>query len=122
MCLTVRRFHVSKARKNIPCYKVLNKEGRKLFTPYRRVPFTEVPLEKDAPDTNWGIPFLTEIGIGYIHVFKENPQYKYAKKKGIKVERYNAYIPKGTKYWKGIQPHGESGYASKEVKLNFVTE
>ena len=122
MCLRVTRFHVSKARKDIPCYKVLDKENGKLVTPYMGVPFTEVPLEKDAPNINWGIPFVTEIGRGYIHVYRENPQYKQAKEKGIKVERYNAYIPKGTKYWKGIQFCNESGYASKKVKLNFVTE
>jgi hypothetical protein len=108
MCLSVRRFHISTAKKDIPCYKALMRGyGGQLLTQFREVPFTETPYEDI--NINWGIPFITQIEAGYIHVYAENPNYKYT---GIK---YNAYIPKGTKYWKG-DFYGK-GYASKCVKL-----
>lgn len=109
MCLIVRKFHISIAKEDIPCYKeLIIRDGKKL-TYYRRVPFTETPLE----DINiyWGIPFISTIEAGYIHVYKENPYYK--EYGGI---RYNAYIPKGTKYWEG-EFCGWASYASKYVKL-----
>lgn len=116
MCLRVKRFHISTAKKDIPCYKELNKDGT---TPFVGCKFRETPEQKI--NINWGIPFYTEVGIGFIHAYKENPNYKYKKKHGIEVERYNAYIPKGTKYWKGKHllhfRENPEGYASKCIKL-----
>lgn len=114
MCLTVTHFHIKIATEDIPCYKDLDDKG---MTPFMGVPFTETPLENI--EVNWGIPYITGIRKGFIHAFRKCPGYviewrKYYGK--LNPPKYNAYIPKGTKYWEGF--FGEyKCYAAKCIKL-----
>ena len=106
MCLEVRHLHIRKAKKDIVCYKVLYKNGN---TPFMNTPFRETP--KEDININWGIPYYSTIKEGYIHAYK-NCEYF-----GKAFVTHKAIIPKGTKYWYGIDSYGKEGYASKCIKL-----
>lgn len=106
MCLYVLHFHIRKAKKDIECWKVLTPKG---FTPFVGEKFSETPLERT--NINWGIPGHTQIDVGYIHVYKNRPKGYYS------YRIHKAIIPKGTKYWYGVDSSGDSGYAAKCVKL-----
>lgn len=142
MCLRISRWHhpflkPKVARKDIPCYKVLNlkllnKEALK-YTPYKNLdawsivtPCVEEIITKETiwsglyVDERWGnrlfpsnnIDKDTVITVGAIHSYSYRTKLE-ALPPSLNYIRVMAYIPKGTKYYIGK----DGDYASEMIKF-----
>ena len=121
MCLKLSRFRhptmkPKKARRNIPCYKVLVMwEDGKLMTP-----FTDTLVAFDDIDNGLRADFFQTIPEEYgSGVYIENAIHSYKRPPTNHIRNFansivvKCYIPKGTLYWCG---RGE--YASEMIRFN----
>lgn len=123
MCLYTNNIEPKIAEEDIPCYKELVCSGKRYITPFMQLPVFRSNsnrisgkrvVAKPRRKVNWFSCRYTgcRYGIdkGAIHV--------YSKYNGdrcvINSEVFEAYIPKGTKYWVSVDG---TQYAAKKIVL-----
>lgn len=115
MCLTTLDGRSKIADHDIVCFKALEYLDGKLTSPFYKGCRWEVGRKKT---NRHPIPSIRGIVRGgHYHAYKNCKDA--LRSKGLREhwKIYKAIIPKGTKYFEGIDSNGVSGYASKSLKL-----
>lgn len=119
MCLTINRFYHPRlkpktAKKDIPCYKLVDFCGKNVSTPYYDIQidqFTVIDgLKADVFHLN---PLGLNIHHG-IHTFRTREKAEEHAEIHPTRAILACYIPKGSKYWVGKN----KDYASDKIKFN----
>ncbi len=100
MCLVSKRRFPKKAKKDIICYKLLEKFEEKYYTPCRGI-YVDINKELKAKGISLSIIEPYEKGEGYIHSFRTLPHRDALESSGWNLSRISIFkciIPKGTKY------------------------
>ena len=113
MCLVSKWRFSKRAKKDIICYKILEKMEERYYTPYQNI---KVDVTKPLKAVGNSITFLDplEKGSGYIHTISNLGLVKYY----IEEMRcshsvvFKCIIPKGTKYHKS---QNDNEYCSRKI-------
>lgn len=114
MCLISSKEKPEVASQDIKCYKILAHERKNYFTPYRDFPvkFNEV-LNDEALEKVGKYFDYTIVESGYFHSYSStnaamlkirelNRRRKSHGKEPLKLDVFEAYIPEGSLYYKGV--------------------